>query len=165
VAATARGHVGLTRMAVAEPVQAHVDAAWDVALPPCPDHRVGLRRGRAEATARWRCAQGDMDCAVGDYSSVGPATSQNRLTHPRAGPAEPSRRVRRDRTTAIALADVPELGHADGRSDPGVVLCGLSAARPRRRGVQTADYALVGAQCAVPEREAPTILFCASVSE
>jgi hypothetical protein len=32
-------------------------------------------------------------------------------------------------------------------------------------GSQIADYALVGAQCAVPEREAPTILFCASVSE
>lgn len=33
------------------------------------------------------------------------------------------------------------------------------------RTAPNADYALVGAQCAVPEREAPTILFCASVSE
>ena len=60
----------LARIAVIERVQAHIDAAWDVALPPCPDHRVGLRPGRAGAAVHWRCAQGDVDCAVGDYDEL-----------------------------------------------------------------------------------------------
>ncbi len=61
----------LARVAVAERVQAHIDAAWEVALPPCPDHRVGLRPGRAAGDAiRWRCPQRDVDCAVGDYDEL-----------------------------------------------------------------------------------------------
>lgn len=60
----------LARMAVAERVQAHIDAAWDVALPPCPDHRVGLRADRAGDAIHWRCPDGDVDCAVGDYDQL-----------------------------------------------------------------------------------------------
>lgn len=60
----------LARIAVAERVQAHIDTAWDVALPPCPDHRVGLRPGRAGDAIHWRCPQRDVDCVVGDYDEL-----------------------------------------------------------------------------------------------
>lgn len=60
----------LARIAVAEQVQAHVDACWEVALPPCPDHDVGLVATRAGDEVRWRCPDGDVDCAVGDYDEL-----------------------------------------------------------------------------------------------
>lgn len=95
----------LARIAVAERVQAHIDAAWDVALPPCPDHRVGLRPGRAGASVRWRCAQGDVDCAVGDYDELlwPPRAEDQRRAAPLLGD-----RLRRRRVTGLARWSVAD---------------------------------------------------------
>jgi len=60
----------VSRLAVAQQVQRHVDAGWAVALPPCPDHGSGLVLGRADDELRWRCPHGDADCAVGDYQEL-----------------------------------------------------------------------------------------------
>jgi hypothetical protein len=58
------------RIAVAEQVQLHVDADWDVALPPCPDHGTGLHAVRAGDQVRWRRPHGDVDCDIDDYDEV-----------------------------------------------------------------------------------------------
>ena len=60
----------LALIAVVEQVQGHIDAGWDVALPPCPDHAAGLVPVRAGNEVRWRCPHGDADCAVGDYDDL-----------------------------------------------------------------------------------------------
>ncbi|MBO0731676.1 MAG: hypothetical protein J2P57_20620, partial [Acidimicrobiaceae bacterium] len=61
----ARDDGPLARIAVVEQVQRHIDAGWDVTLPPCPNHGNGLAPVRAGKDVRWLCPYGDGDCAVG----------------------------------------------------------------------------------------------------
>jgi hypothetical protein len=95
----------LARMAVAERVQAHIDAAWDVGLPPCPDHRIGMRLVRADSVIHWRCPECDVACAVGDYDEL--------LWPPRAGDEQQAapllaRRLRRRGVTGLGRFGVTD---------------------------------------------------------
>jgi len=48
-------------------LQAWLVAGLGAEVPPCPTHRGALSPSRTDVQPEWRCPEGDLNCAIGDY--------------------------------------------------------------------------------------------------